>query len=248
MAGLLIGASAWQVVHAGDAAIATNSANCPGGVTPNCNSIGVGIAAPAQSGSIQQSANVNSSVTFLLAQNLSNGNAAQTGFEFLNDANHYFLMQLNSTGVGDNIFFGSNATGGMAFDEVASATMTFDTNNTQRILISAAGDVTLGNGNTFSSTGGAAPTLSAGCNGAGSSVTTGSTNNRGQLTTQTALATTCTITWSAAGVWGQSPFCVFDDAGANIAPKTVSVGACGTSTCVIDFVSAANDKFNWVCM
>ena len=46
-------------------------------------------------------------------------------------------------------------------------------------------------------TGGNAPTITGGCNGAGSSVATGSTNSSGTITGQTAAATGCTITFAA---------------------------------------------------
>jgi hypothetical protein len=94
-------------------------------------------------------------------------------------------------------------------------------------------------GGIISATGGTAPTLTAGCNGAGSGVTAGSTNNRGIITTQTAASTTCTITWSAAAAWPQAPFCIFYDANASITPKIYSTGACGTATCVVDYASVA---------
>lgn len=99
------------------------------------------------------------------------------------------------------------------------------------------------NGATIQSTGGAAPTLTAGCNGAGSSVAAGSTNNRGQITTQSAASTTCTITWSAAGTWNQSPFCVF------MGTPGLVPGTCGTSTCVFSYTSiSAATPINYLCM
>jgi hypothetical protein len=100
-----------------------------------------------------------------------------------------------------------------------------------------------GFGVAIQSTGGVAPTLTAGCNGAGSSVTAGSTNNRGKITTQTAASTSCTITWSASGVWNQAPFCVF------MGTPGLTPGACGTSTCVVNFTSiSAATPLVYVCM
>lgn len=107
------------------------------------------------------------------------------------------------------------------------------------------GNVALTGGSIFSETGGTAPTLTAGCNGAGSSVATGSTNNKGQFTTQTAAATTCTITWGASATWPQSPFCTFTGNLLGVVPPT----APGTSTYVITFTAtAAAIVVNYTCM
>lgn len=107
------------------------------------------------------------------------------------------------------------------------------------------GNVSVSNGGLINSTGGTAPTLTAGCNGAGSAVAAGSTDNRGQITTQTAAATTCTMTFNH--TWPQAPFCLAADSEAQITPAAYSVGATSTTTVVFDFVSAANDKFNYHC-
>lgn len=112
--------------------------------------------------------------------------------------------------------------------------------------VTSTGAVALTGGSLFSVTGGTAPTLTAGCNGAGSAVAAGSTDNRGKITTQTAASTTCTLTFNHA--WPQAPFCVASDAEATITPAAYSVGATGTGTVVFDFVSAANDVFDYVCM
>ena len=105
------------------------------------------------------------------------------------------------------------------------------------------GAVSLPAGAALQSTGGTAPTLTAGCNGAGSSVTAGSTNNRGKITTQTAASTSCTITWSASGVWNQAPFCVF------MGTPGLTPGACTTSTCVVNFTSiSAATPITYLCM
>lgn len=107
----------------------------------------------------------------------------------------------------------------------------------------ASAGLNLTGGAIISSTGGAAPTLTAGCNGAGSGVTAGSTNNRGQLTTQTAASTTCTITWSAAAAWPQAPFCVF------FGTPGLVPGACSTSTCAFSYTSiSAATPINYHCM
>lgn len=123
-------------------------------------------------------------------------------------------------------------------------TITVGTNVT--IGSNSASALALTAGSVFSVTGGTAPTLTAGCNGAGSAVAAGSTDNRGKITTQTAASTTCTLTFNH--TWPQAPFCVAGDAEATITPAAYSVGATGTGTVVFNFVSAANDVFDYVCM
>jgi hypothetical protein len=120
----------------------------------------------------------------------------------------------------------------------SGATNTFSNGSASALKLTA--------GSVLSSTGGTAPTLTAGCNGAGSSVNASSTDNRGQFTTQTANATTCTLTFNH--TWPQAPFCLVVDANANIVPIGVSVGAESTTTLVIDFASQANKVFNYMCM
>ena len=104
-----------------------------------------------------------------------------------------------------------------------------------------------GSGNAIQSTGGTKPTCSAAT---GTCATaTGSTNNRGQIQLAGGTAvTTITLTFSAAGVWKQAPFCIFTDGNATITPLAYSAGAISTSTAVVDFVSASAANINYVCM
>ena len=110
-----------------------------------------------------------------------------------------------------------------------------------------AGSLGLTTGGLFNATGGAVPTATCSGGSTGVSITAGSTNNRGQIVTSSSASTNCTITWSAASTWPQAPFCVFQDAAASITPTAVSTGACGTSTCVLDFASATSKTFNYLC-
>jgi hypothetical protein len=85
---------------------------------------------------------------------------------------------------------------------------------------------------------GTAPTLTAGCNGAGSSIS--GTDISGTVGNQTAAATSCTVTFGTA--FGSTPRCVVS--GHQVAPTTV---APSTGTLVINFSSTANAVFDWVC-
>lgn len=103
-------------------------------------------------------------------------------------------------------------------------------------------------GATLQSAGGAIPTATCSGGSTGVSIATGSTNNRGQIVTSSSASTNCTITWSAAGVWNQAPFCVASDGSGSTTPAAVAVGTTGTSTMVLDFASATSKTFNWVCL
>ena len=85
----------------------------------------------------------------------------------------------------------------------------------------------------------AVPTLTAGCNGAGSSVS--GTDMAGTVTGQTAAATTCTLTFTAA--YGATPNCVVS--GQN-SPLTGAFTP-STGTLVVNFASTANYKWSYVC-
>jgi hypothetical protein len=90
--------------------------------------------------------------------------------------------------------------------------------------------------------GSAAPSLTAGCNGAGSSVT--GTNYSGVVTGQTAAATTCTLTFATgSGAFINAPNCV---ASGLSSPLTGAVTPSST-TLVVSFASTANYKFNYLC-
>jgi hypothetical protein len=85
-----------------------------------------------------------------------------------------------------------------------------------------------------------APTISAGCNGAGSSVGAGSSDFSGNITGQTAAATTCTITFGTA--FANTPSCVTSGDQSAILTQTRA-----TTTLVVTFASTANYRFNWIC-
>jgi hypothetical protein len=88
-------------------------------------------------------------------------------------------------------------------------------------------------------TGGTAPTLTAGCNGAGSVVT--GTDAAGTITGQTAAATTCTLQFGTA--YGSTPHCV---ASGQTSPLTGAFTP-STTTLIVNFASTANYKFSYVC-
>jgi hypothetical protein len=113
-----------------------------------------------------------------------------------------------------------------------------NTNNTISGLTSdIAGHIRVGAG------GAAAPTLTAGCNGAGSSVRSDSTDFSWHITGQTAAATTCTITFSQSFLTTVSPRCVVS--GETVAPSTIVPTA---STVVINFASTATAVFDGICV
>lgn len=87
-----------------------------------------------------------------------------------------------------------------------------------------------------------APTITAGCNGAGSSVGTGSTDTYGTITGQTTAATTCTITFGTA--FANVPHCVTSG---QTSPLTGAMTP-STSTLVVNFASTANYKWSYHCM
>ena len=84
-----------------------------------------------------------------------------------------------------------------------------------------------------------APTLTAGCNGAGSSVSGNDTH--GTATGQTAAATTCTLTFAVA--YAATPDCVVSG---QSSPLTGAFTP-STATLVVNFASTANYKFTWHC-
>jgi len=83
------------------------------------------------------------------------------------------------------------------------------------------------------------PTLTAGCNGAGSVVS--GTDVSGTITGQTAAATTCTLTFGTA--FGAAPNCV---AMGQSSPLT-GAATPATGTLVVNFASTANYKFSYYC-
>jgi hypothetical protein len=87
-----------------------------------------------------------------------------------------------------------------------------------------------------------APTITAGCNGAGAVVGTGSTDTHGTITGQTAAAATCTITFGTA--YANVPHCV---ASGQTSPLTGAFTP-STTTLVVNFASTANYKWSYICM
>lgn len=93
----------------------------------------------------------------------------------------------------------------------------------------------------YSSTGTNAPTLTAGCNGSGSSIT--GTNGLFTVVGQTSAATTCTVTFATPVSWSNAPLCNFQGYQSAI----TSVNAISTSSVQVTFASTANYKFTGQC-
>ena len=87
---------------------------------------------------------------------------------------------------------------------------------------------------------GAAPTITAGCSGAGSAVGAGTTDTAGTITGSTSAATTCTITF--ANAYTTAPICVSTGKQSAILTQTIS-----TTTLVTTFASTANYIFTYIC-
>lgn len=84
-----------------------------------------------------------------------------------------------------------------------------------------------------------APSVSAGCNGAGSSVA--GTDFAGTVTGQTAAATTCTLTFGT--TFGATPHCV----PVGLSSPLTGVVTPAAGTLVVNFASTANYKFTYHC-
>jgi hypothetical protein len=115
-----------------------------------------------------------------------------------------------------------------------------------QISSGAANGLNVSGGSLLSVTGGTAPTLTAGCNGAGSSVAASATDNAGTFTSQTAAATTCTLTFNH--TWPQAPHCFCGDANASTSPVACSAGTMSTTTAVFDFASTASRVWAYHCL
>jgi hypothetical protein len=85
-----------------------------------------------------------------------------------------------------------------------------------------------------------APSITAGCNGSGSSVRAGSSDHSGAVTGQTSVATSCTVTFGNA--YANTPFCIATSENGTITAVTPSA-----STLVVTFSSIVNPKFDYVC-
>jgi hypothetical protein len=126
---------------------------------------------------------------------------------------------------------------------VSLTTKAFST--TTGSITSTTGKIGTTGGGAIQVTGGTLPTVTGGC-GSGN-VNAGSTNNRGSVTTGTA-ETTCSVVFSASGVWAQAPFCLCGDGGGDAAPLGCSVSAQTTSGVTLTFAAATAKTFNYICM
>jgi hypothetical protein len=202
-------------------------------------SLGVGVAADGTSGDTKTSG------TFLCGtNNVSCITEADTGGT---QRKLIALDNSNNLNIGPSTGSGINGT---VINAGAAEQIQLTVGGIAALTIGASGTKNISglNGWTFQSTGGTAPTVTCSGGSTGTSVTTGSTNNRGSIVSSSSSSTSCTITWSASGTWNQAPFCHFFDAGASITPVAYSTGACGTSTCVVDFASAASKTIGYMCM
>ena len=103
-------------------------------------------------------------------------------------------------------------------------------------------------GGTLNSDGGAAPTITAGCTAGGGQGVVG-TNTAGTITTGLTAATSCTMSFSAAGTFAKAPVCQFTDANGSISPPSYSRGTTSTSSVIIDgAVMGGNIKIDYICV
>jgi hypothetical protein len=86
---------------------------------------------------------------------------------------------------------------------------------------------------------GSTPALTAGCNGAGSSIN--GNDNAGQVTGQTAAATTCTLTFAKA--YASQPSCVASGTSGALTGQVVAT----TTTLTVNFASAGGFIWNYHC-
>lgn len=151
---------------------------------------------------------------------------------------------ISSKGAGTYFFFSDGFTAQQfGIGRVASANRFLSvagSNGGNPTLSSSAGGVNIAPSNGhIPLTGGSAPTLTAGCNGAGNAVS--GTDAAGTITGQTAAATTCTLTFGTA--YSTAPNCV---ASGQSSPLTGAFTV-SASTIVVNFGSTANYKWSYVC-
>jgi hypothetical protein len=142
------------------------------------------------------------------------------GMRITNTAANTALEGVDSSGVGSFQPLALNGT-----------TVEVQTSGTRTALFNTAAHVSYVNG--------VAPTLTAGCNGAGSSVSGNDVS--GTVTGQTAAATTCTLTFGTA--YAAAPNCT---ASGLSSPLTGAITT-GTGTLVVNFASTANFKWSYSC-
>jgi hypothetical protein len=117
------------------------------------------------------------------------------------------------------------------------------------IISSTTGAIGPTGGGVLQSYGGTVPTCA--CTGGSPTCTvaTAGSNSAGQIgMTGGTAATTCTLTFSASGVFHAAPICGFFDANASVTPLGYSVGAVSTSTAVVDFAAATAATINYICI
>jgi len=163
-----------------------------------------------------------------------------------NDVNHLQISGAATTGLSTMQVVGSDANSGILLVAKGAAVVTVAATggNNGGINInggtSGASTINVGaTGGHTNITSNATPSLTAGCNGAGSSVS--GSDSSGTVTGQTAAATTCTLTFATA--YGTTPNCVVS--GQN-SPLTGAFTP-STATLVVNFASTANYKWSYVC-
>lgn len=150
----------------------------------------------------------------------------------------HFAVQIvadavNVSALGPNSFLDNVADGSLG-----AAIPTINTTG----YLTAGGTVSIGGDLTTTSS---PPTLTAGCNGTGSSIT--GTDYGGVITTQSSsAATTCTLTKSGAAC-PNAYDCQFSDANGSTSPLAYSAGAATPTTAIVDFASATSAKIHYQC-
>jgi len=158
------------------------------------------------------------------------------------DANIQFMFA--SKGASPIIFRTQGTAGATQFQisDTVGATRNISvtgSNGGNPTLSTTAGGLNVATNNGHTTYTGTAPTLTAGCNGAGQ-VISGS-DTAGTITGQTAASTSCTLTFATA--YGAAPNCV---ASGQTAPLTGAITV-GTGTLVVNFPSTANFKWSYIC-
>jgi len=157
------------------------------------------------------------------------------------DANIQFMFASKGA---SPIIFRTQGTGGATqfqISDTVGATRNISvtgSNGGNPTLSTTAGGLTITPTTPHTNWGGTTPTLTAGCNGAGSSVS--GSDTAGTVTGQTAAATTCTLTFNTA--FGAAPRCV-----ASGEQSALTAITPGTGTLVVTFASTANFKWDYVC-
>lgn len=168
----------------------------------------------------------------------------QSDFSAINDAgNHTKLLELGSAFASFNLANKGGITGSKGIAIVAddgSVTGGSDDVSIRAGGLSQEGLLVQHNGHVdMTGQNSTAPTLTAGCNGAGSVVT--GNDARGTITGQTAAATSCTLSFGTA--YSSAPACAITGLSS---PLTGAITV-GTGSIVVNFASTANYKWSYVC-